>query len=137
MAKDEEKKEKKSKRKSEGADTEMGDVSVMTTSSEKKVKKEKKDKKEKKVKSEDGDADMDEDAVTKGEVSPEAISPIARESIHPVILQTMALNLYYFYRSTCSKEAIQKGVQDDQEGHKDERPCQKRCKGGSQGIEKG
>lgn len=54
----------------------MGDVSVMINSSEKKVKK---DKKEKKVKSEDGDADMDEDAVTKGEVSPEAISPIARE----------------------------------------------------------
>lgn len=76
MAKDEAKREKKVKRKSEGADTDMGDVSVVSTTSEKKAKK---DKKEKKVKTEDEDADMDEDAVTKGEVSPEAISPIARE----------------------------------------------------------
>jgi H/ACA ribonucleoprotein complex subunit 2 len=76
MAKDEIKKDKKSKRKSEGADTEMGDASVVTTSSEKKVKKE---KKEKKVKKEEEDEDMDEDAVTRGEVSPDAISPIARE----------------------------------------------------------
>lgn len=78
MAKDEAKKEKKSKRKSEGNVTEVGEDSVMSVdvSADKKSKKE---KKEKKVKAEEDDEDMDEDAVTKGEVSPEAISPIARE----------------------------------------------------------
>jgi hypothetical protein len=79
MAKEEVKKEKKSKRKSEGNATEVGDSSAMSVdaSAEKKSKKE---KKEKKVKTEDEDEDMEEDAVAKGEVSPDAISPIARES---------------------------------------------------------
>jgi H/ACA ribonucleoprotein complex subunit 2 len=80
MAKDEAKKEKKSKRKSEGNVSEVGEDTVMSIDApvEKKVKKE---KKEKKVKTEDGDDDddLEEDAVSKGEVSPDAISPIARE----------------------------------------------------------
>jgi H/ACA ribonucleoprotein complex subunit 2 len=79
MAKDEVKKEKKSKRKSEGNLTEVGEDSIMSVSATPADKKSKKEKKEKKVKTEDEDEDMDEDAVAKGEVSPEAISPIARE----------------------------------------------------------
>ena len=77
MAKDEAKKEKKSKRKSEGGVTDVGEDTAMSIDApEKKSKKEKKEKKSK----DDDDDDLEEDAVTKGEVSPEAISPIARES---------------------------------------------------------
>lgn len=73
MAKDESKKEKKSKRKSEGGDTTMGDVSVMSVDSP--APSEKKSKKEKKSKSADEGADDDGG---EGDVPVDAISPIAQ-----------------------------------------------------------
>lgn len=93
MSKDESKKEKKSKRKSSAADdsiqvdtpnvtVDADDVSVQTKKKEKKDKKDKKEKKEKKsddVEMKDGETTQQEDAVEKGEIPPEAISPIARE----------------------------------------------------------
>lgn len=94
MSKDESKKEKKSKRKSSSAaddsiqvDTpnvtvDADDVSVQVKKKEKKEKKDKKEKKEKKsddVEMKDGETTQQEDAVEKGEIPPEAISPIARE----------------------------------------------------------
>lgn len=74
--------EKKAKRKSEALAAAVGgDVSVAapeTPAAEE--KKSKKDKKEKKAKADDEDEEMEEaDAVAKGEVPAEAISPIARE----------------------------------------------------------